>query len=246
MANVTSRAELIQYCYRALGDPLVNIDMTEEQADDIVDVAIEFFREYYFDGIERMYYKHLITQEDFDNKYVTLPDNILGVTKVYPSFGAQTQPYIFDIQYQMRMQDVQGLIGSNMVYYQQMQGHLALLDYMLNTAKQFRWNRLTSKLYIDQDWSIKDLVGDYLLIESYGAVDPDVSTKFWNERLFKKYCTALFKQQWGQNVGKYTGITLPGGVTLDGDAWYDKGKQEADDIEEHIMNMLSPLEMVIG
>ena len=248
MANVTSRTELIQYCYRALGSPLVTIDMTDEQADDIVDTAIEYFREYYFDAIERVYYKYQITQTDFDNRYLTLPDNIWGVTKVYPQVGTgnNSASYIFDAQYQLRMSDFNNLIGTSMQYFTQMQGHLALLDYLLNTQKQFRFNRLTNKLYIDQDWTAKDPVGDYLLMECYSVIDPDVNTKFWNERLFKRYVTALFKKQWGQNISKYKGITLPGGVTLDGAGMHAEGKEEAEAIENDIMGKLAPLEFTMG
>ena len=248
MAIVTSRTQLIDYCLRALGSPLVEINVTAEQIDDIVDQAIMFFREYYFDGIEKTYYKHLVTTEDVTNKYIILPDAIFGVTRVFPPIGAQTnsQMYIFDATYQLRMQDMQSLLSSSMIYYQQMQSHLALLEYMLNTAKMFRWNRLTNKLYIDQDWNLKVSAGYYILVECYSAIDPEVATKFWNERLFKKYVTALIKQQWGQNVGKYSGITLPGGVTLDGNKWYDLGKAEAEAVEQTIMLELAPLEMTIG
>jgi hypothetical protein len=124
--------------------------------------------------------------------------------------------------------------------------HISLIDYMLNPAKQFRWNKLTNKLYIDQNWSIKAIEGDYMLIDCYRALDPVDAPKFWDDRYLKKYVTALFKTIWGQNLSKFQGISLPGGVTIDGDKIYDQGKEEARDIEEEIMGKLAPLNFMIG
>lgn len=243
---VTSRTELIQYCYRALGSPLVEINMTDEQADDIVDMAIEFFREYYWDGVEDLYYKHKITPNDITNKYITLPDNIWGVKRVFPNSGvSNTNTNIFDLQYQMRMNDLRDVTSTSMIYYSQMMSHLSLLDNMLNAQRQFRWNRLTSKLYIDLNWDAKMMPEEYILVDAYGVIDPVANAKFWDERYFKKYTTALFKKQWGQNVSKYSGITLPGGITLDGDKIYQQGKDESEEIEEFIRNQ-SPLQFILG
>jgi hypothetical protein len=248
MANVTSRDELIQYCYRKLGAPLVEINITDEQADDVVDDAIAYFRDYYWDGIERVYLKHLVTATDITNKYITLPDLIFGVNRVFPTTGTQanSDANIFDVQYQLRMNDLRDLTSTSMIYYVQSMMHLDLLDQILNTQKQFRWNKLTSKLYIDQNWNAKIAEGEYILIDCYRALDPDDATKFWNDNNLKHYVTALLKRQWGGNIKKFGGITLPGGVTLDGQALYEEGKQEAEDIENEIMGKLSPLDFIMG
>lgn len=247
MAIVTSRAGLIDYCYRKLGAPLVEINMTDEQADDIVDEALGFFRDYYFDGIEKVYFKHLITEQDRTNQYITLPDNIFGVNRVFPSTGiASAQTNIFDLQYQLRMNDLRDLTSTSMIYYVQVMQHMDLLDQLLNAYRQYRWNKLTNKLYIDMDWINKTAVDDYLIIDAYTALDPTIAPKFWDDRLFKHYVVALMKKQWGSNIKKFSGITLPGNITLDGQALYDEGKQEAEDVETDIMGKLSPLEFVMG
>ena len=247
MAHVTSRVELVDYCYRHLGAPLVEINMTEEQADDLVDEAIGFFRDYYFDGIEKAYVKHQIVETDMTNGYIILPDLVFGVNRVFPTAGTtSSQTNIFDLQYQLRMNDLRDLTSTSMIYYTQVMQHISLIDNLLNTQKQFRWNKLTNKLYIDQNWSKKVAVGEWILIDCYMALDPQEAPKFWDDRYFKKYCSALFKRQWGQNISKFGGITLPGGVTIDGDKIYEQGKQEADDIEADIMTKLAPLEWVLG
>jgi hypothetical protein len=143
------------------------------------------------------------------------------------------------------MNDLRDVTSTSMIYYTQMMGHLALLDNLLNTQKQFRWNRLTNKLYIDQDWSVKNPLDTFILIDCYTVIDPTVNTKFWNDRYFKKYCVALFKKQNGQNIKKYNGIALPGGVQLDGQAMYDEGVKEATDLEMWIANQ-APLDFILG
>ncbi len=244
---VTSREELVQYCYRKLGAPLVEINITDEQADDCVSEAMSFFRDYHWDGIEKMYFKHKITNEDITNKYVTLPNSIIGVNRVFPTSGLPTSSTnIFDLQYQLRMNDLRDLTSTSMIYYTQVMQHIALIDNLLNTYKQFRWNRLSNKLYIDQDWGTKLKLDEYILIDAYSVLDPDQSPKYWDERILKHYVTALMKKQWGSNIKKFGGITLPGGIQLDGQALYDEGKAEAEDIEQDIMGKQAPLEFVMG
>ena len=242
-----TRDKLIQYCYRALGAPLVEINITDEQASDNVDEAISFFRDYYWDGIERVYLKHLIIEEDQTNGYIILPDLIFGVNRVFPTTGVgNAANNIFDLQYQLRMNDLRDLTSTSLIYYSQVMSHLSLIDNLLNTQKQFRWNKLTNKLYIDQNWTAKTVVGQYILVDCYRALDPETATKFWDNRIFKDYCTASLKKQWGQNISKYSGITLPGGVTIDGQSIYEQGKQELEDIRDDMINNQSPLEWNVG
>lgn len=242
-----SKAELIEYCKRKLGSPLVEINMTDEQYDDAIHEALSFFRDYYFDGIEQMYFKHQVTQTDIDNKYITLPDTIFGVRRVFNSTGTSSaQSNIFDLQYQIRMNDLRDLTATSIIYYTQVMQHLDLLDQTLNTYKQFRWNHLTNKLYIDENWTYKEAVGQYIVIDCYTALDPADAPKYWDNRTLKHYATALMKKQWGANIKKFSGVTLPGGITLDGQALYEEGKQEAEDVETDIMGKLAPLEFNLG
>lgn len=250
MAIVTNREELKQYCLRSLGAPLINIDVSDEQMEDRIDEAIAYFREYYFDGIEKVYLKHQLTQEDIDNQYIQLPDHVWSINRIFPfpTSSSSSQLNIFDLQYQLRMNDLRDLTSTSMIYYQQVMSHISLIDYLLNTQKQFRFNKLNGKLYIDDRWNANRGLGldQWLIFDAYTALDPAESPKLWNERLFKEYTTALFKRQWGSNLSKYQGITLPGGITLDGQRILDEGKQEMEQIEEQIMNQLSPLEWYMG
>lgn len=244
--TVTNQLELTQYCLRKLGAPLVEINITDEQMDDCINEGISYFRDYYWDGIEKMYLKHQIVQADIDNGYITLPDNIFGVNRIFPGPGsAGVNTNIFDLQYQMRMNDMRDLTSVSMVYYTQMMQHIDLLDQLLNTQKQFRFNKLTNKIYIDENWNYKEAVGAWLVFDCYSSFDVATTPKFWDDRWFKHYITALFKKQHGQNIKKFGGITLPGGVQIDGQAIYDEGVQEIKEVEDFIQNQ-APLEWVMG
>lgn len=246
---VTSREQLKQYALRDLGAPLITIDISDEQMEDRIDEAISFFRDYYFDGIEKAFYRHQITQQDIDDKFIQLPDHVWAVTRIfpYPTSSSSSQLNIFDLQYQLRMNDLRDLTSTSLIYYSQVMSHIALIDNLLNKQKQFRFNKLNGKLYIDQNWGSEGLAVDqYLLCDVYTAVDPTESPRMWDDRFLKKYTTALFKQQWGSNVKKFSGIQLPGGAMLDGQALYEEGKSEVEAIEESVMGKLAPLEWQMG
>ena len=243
--SVTNKEELAAFALRALGEPLVEVDITDEQKADLIDEAIEFFRDHYFDGIEKMYLKHQITAQNIADGYILLPDLIFGVTGIW-SAGTLTSTNIFDVQYQLRMNDLRDLTSTSLIYYNQVMSHIALIDQMLNTSKMFRYNKLNNKLYIDQNWTAKAIEGNYYIVECYRALDPVEVPKLLDNRLMKKYVTALFKRQWGQNISKYTGITLPGGITIDGASIYQQGKDEQDEVEDFIIQNSGPCEMFIG
>jgi len=246
---VINREGLKSYALRALGAPLITIDVADEQAEDRIDEALAFFREYYFDGIEKVYYKHLVTTQNVTDTYIALPDTIWSVNRIfpYPTSSGSSSVNIFDLQYQLRMNDLKDLTSTSLIYYQQAMSHIALIDNLLNVQKQFRFNKLNGKLYIDQNWGIAGLAaGQYLLFDVYTALDPATSPRLWDDRLFKEYTIALFKKQWGTNVKKYQGIQLPGGVTIDGQSLYEEGKAEQAEIEDKIMSQLSPLEFFMG
>ena len=244
---VTNRDQLKEYVLRALGAPLVTIDVTEEQIDDRIDQAIAYFNEYYWDGITKELFKHQITAEDISNKFIPVPDHIWSLTRVFSaSNSGGGQPNIFDLEYQLRMNDLRDLTSTSLIYYSQVMSHISLLDYMLNAQRQFRFNRLAGKLYLDLDWEAKIREGEWILVEAYAALDPAQSPKMWNERIFKEYVIALIKSQWATNIKKYSNISLPGGVMLDGQSLYQEANDEIRDIEEHILNNSAPLDMFMG
>lgn len=247
MAVVTTRIGLIEYCLRALGEPVVEINIDEQQVEDRVDEAIEYFRQYHFDGIEKVYLKHQITQQNITDKFITVPDLIYGITKVYPiASGTSTSKSIFDLQYQLRLNDLYDLTSTSVMYYTQVMSHLALLDLTLNGHPLYRFNRLSNKLYIDTEWQDKMEIGNYILVECYRAMDPADAPRMYNESWIKHYTTALIKKQWAVNLKKFTGLQLPGGVSIDGPALYAEAVSEIKELEDEMMNKSAPLEFFLG
>lgn len=247
MAVVANREQLKAYVLRALGAPLINIDVATEQLEDRIDEAIAYFREYYWDGIKKEYFKHQITAQNKIDKYIAIPDHIWSIINVFnASNSTNGQPNIFDLEYQLRMNDLRDLTSTSIIYYEQVKQHISLLQHRLNADRQFDFNRLEGKLYLNLNWDVKISEGAWIMLECYAALDPETSPKMWNERLFKEYVIALTKMQWAQNLSKYQGMTLPGGVTLDAQTMYNAAQDEIEKIEDQIMNSMAPLSFFIG
>jgi len=246
MPLVNSRETLKQYCLRALGAPVLEINVDDDQLEDRLEEALEYWKIYHYDGIERIYLKHVITEEDVVNKYVPLSDAIYGVTRVIPMSQTSSSKNIFDIQYQLRLHDLYDLSSTSIIYFKSVMAHISLLDFELNGPQLYRFNRLTNKLFIDAKWGAELIVGTIVVVECYRAMDPEANTRVYSEPWLKKYTTALFKRQWGQNLSKFTGIQLPGGVTLDGDKIFQAGSDEIKELEDEMLNKSAPLDMFIG
>lgn len=244
---VTTREELKNYCLRALGEPVVEVNVDEDQLEDRIDEAIEHWRVYHPDGTAEVYLKHQVTEEDVQNRYIPIPDIVYGITKVYPiSAGTSTSKSIFDLQYQLRLNDLYDLTSVSIIYYQQVMNHLALLDMTLNRQPSYRFNRYTNRLNIDIDWVNQIKAGEFILFKCYRALDPSETPRMLNEAWLKHYTTALFKRQWAVNIKKFQGLQLPGGVTLDGDKLYDEAMGEIKDLEDSLQNKAAPLEFFMG
>lgn len=246
MATAT-REQLKEYCLRELGAPVLEINVDEDQLEDRIDEAIEYFRLYHHEGTEKIYMKHQITQTDIDNRYIPVPDLVYGITRVFPIVAATSSSNsIFDLQYQLRLNDLYDLTSTSIIYYESVMNHLALLDLVLNGHPLYRFNRLQNRLHLDINWSEDISVGQYILVEAYRALDPTTFTRMWNEPWLKHYTTALFKKQWGTNLKKFQGLQLPGGVTIDGDSIYKEGKEEQEALEQDLLNKSAPLEFFMG
>lgn len=242
---VTTREQLKQYALRALGAPVVQINVAEEQLQDRLDEAIAYFQLYHYDGIERMYLKHQITQSDVNNQYITLPDYVYGVKRVIPFRQGSSSQNLFDVQYQLRLNDLYELTNTSMLYYSMVMQHMTLLDQMLNGYPQFEFNRLGGKLYLEVN-KTKMIVDDYMIVECYRALDPATNTKMYNEPWLKLYVEALFKKAWATNLKKFQGMQLPGGVTIDGQSMYLEAVQEVKDLEDELQTKSAPLGFMVG
>jgi hypothetical protein len=241
---IYTREQLKQYCLRALGDPVIEINVSDEQLEDRMDDAIAFYGMYHYDGTERIYFKHKLTQQDINNRYVQLPDNIIGITRIF-SLNTNSSNSILNYETQFRMDMIANLHSSNIVDYQMTMNHLQMLDSLLSGQTLLRFNKNNNKLFIDINWD--KLTSDhYIMLDSYSIIDPEVNTKMYRDIWLRQYVTAKFKAQWGQNLSKYQGVSMPGGVTIDGQSMYDLAQSEIAALEQQAIGESAPLDMFIG
>ena len=247
MAKPITREDFKEYCLRALGKPVINIDVADTQVEDRVDEALRYYWDYHFDGSEKIYYKHLITEEDKTNKYIELPENIIGAVRIFPlGFYSSTNDNMFNVQYQIALNDLYTLTSYDLVPYYMMMQHLNVIQEVLVGVKPIRYNRHRNRLHVDMTWNLVE-AGQYLVVEAYEVVDPDVWTNVWADRWLMQYCTALIKRQWGNNLTKFIGMQLPGGVTMNGQRILDEAREEIEKLEkEMITNYALPISDMIG
>lgn len=246
MATITTKEQFREYCLRRLGKPVIDINVDDDQVDDRIDDALKYYWDYHFDGTSKIYYKHQFTQQDIDNKYITLPQNIIGAVNIFDIGDYIATNNIFNIRYQIALNDLYTLTYQSMVPYYMAFQHLQLLEQLLVGKQPIRYNRNTNKLYVDVNWD-KITVGYYLVVEAYEVVDPDTYNDVWNDRWLQKYATALIKRQWGANLTKFTGLQLPGGVQFNGEKIYNDAVTEIDEMEkEMILSYSLPVSDMIG
>ena len=251
MANPTSRATLIDYCKRRLGDPVIEINVDEDQLEDRVDEALQYYQEYHSDATLRTYLKHQVTATDVSNEYISLSSNIIFVSKLFPISSSFNSSFnFFDIKYQMMLNDIADLqnFAGDLAYYEQMQQYLSLLDVKLNGHPQVQFQRKQNRLYIFGDFADNDIKeGEYIVAEVYEIVDPSTHTSVFNDMWVKEYTTALIKQQWGSNLLKFEGMQLPGGVVLNGRQIFDDATTDIDKLRETIrMEHEMPPDFFVG
>lgn len=238
MAVPNSRSTLIDYCKRRLGDPVIEINVDEDQLEDRVDEALQYYQEYHSDATVRTYLKHLVTATDVSNEYISLSTDILFVSKLFPLSSSFNSSFnFFDIKYQMMLNDIADLqnFAGDLAYYEQMQQYLSLLDIKLNGHAQVQFQRKQNRLYIFGDFQDGDIkAGEYLVAEVYQIVDPTTHTSVFNDMWLKEYTTALIKQQWGANLIKFDGVQLPGGIVLNGRQIFDDATTDIDKLRETI------------
>ncbi|MCA6381938.1 MAG: hypothetical protein IM620_00450, partial [Cytophagales bacterium] len=211
MALPVSRQTFKDYCLRRLGAPVTQINVDDDQVDDRIDDALQYYWDFHFDGTSKTYYKAQITQQDYNNKYITLPENIIGAVHVFPIGSSLSTNNLFNIRYQIALNDLYDLTATTMVPYYMAMQHIQLLEQLLVGQHPIRFNRRMNRLYVDMDWDRLN-VGEFVIVEAFQVVDPDTYTKVWSDRWLQKYATELIKQQWGQNLIKFQGVSLPGGM----------------------------------
>lgn len=267
MPTINSREELIDYCLRKLGKPVIQINVDHKQCEDRIDEALLFFAERHFDGVEKGYFKYKLTQTDIDRKYIETdnigpingitgdsPDgsNIVSVVKIF-QFGNFTSIDMFDIRYQLALTDYfginRGLAGSpalGMATYDSTKRYIKIIQDFFQPEKAIRFSKVTNRLYLDG--SMDDVSpGNYIIVEAYAALDPEKFTEIYNDRWLQNYCTALIKRQWGANMAKYDGVALPGGITMKGAQIYAEAVQELAQIENEFLRSYElPVDFMMG
>jgi len=232
---LTSKALLKEYCLRRLGHPVIEINVDEEQCDDRVSDALQYFAEYHFDGVEKVFLKHTITADDITNEYIAMADPVISVIRVLPipNFNA-FQTGFFNEEFQLRIQDLNTFTGSSLINWQMSLQNWSMVDHLFTVTPTIHFNRKQNKLYLETNWSDKFSVGDILIVEAYRILDPDTYTEVYDDMFLKQYATTLIKRQWGENLKKFEGVQLPGGVTLNGKTIYDEAVEEINKIEEQM------------
>ena len=281
MAQPSTRQELIDYCKRKLGAPVLEINVADEQIEDLVDDAVQFFQERHFDGVYPAFFKYKVTQNDIDrgrasldkgapvgiatttvttnivgtattfsyyenSNYLQIPPNIIGINKVFTFDGSNSiSSNMFSVKYQLFLNDVYYWGAVEILSYAMVKTYLEDLDFLLTTQKQIRFNKRQDRMYLDIDWASIN-AGHYFIIDCYSTLDPNDYGRVWNDSFIKPYLTSLIKKQWGQNMMKFTGVKLPGGVELNGRQMYDDAQREIDILMEKMSNTyeLPPLDMI--
>lgn len=317
MANPSTRQELIDYCLRKLGHPVIEINIDDDQLEDRIDEAFQYYRDFHFDGVEsvylsekisattiqisgsnaasftngekitgstsgatsyvysnisanRMFVKntsgtfvenetitgansgatattYAITMGNFDNKYLSLSNSVISVQRVLPFSSTTRGIDLFDVRYQILLNDLYSLQSTDLIYYSQVKTQLNLINDLLVGQKPIRFNRHQNRLYIDMNWGDDVDIGDYIIVEAYRILDPDTFTDVYNDGFLKRYATALIKQQWGVNLKKFEGVQLPGGVTLNGQKIFDEATDELNQLREEVKTTYQlPVDFFVG
>ena len=255
MAEPATRENLKQYALRALGKPVIEINADDDQLEDRIDEALQFYQQYHYDGIRRTYLKYQYTQADYDrinantsevatknsisttwqegNGFIVVPESIISVINIFP-FSSKGTLNLFDVRYQLRLNDLYDFSSTSIVNYDVVMRHLDFLDHILVGEKPLRYNQNDNRLYIDMDWKNDLQVGEFLVIECYRKLDPSVYTDVFNDMMLKRYVTALFKKQWGANLSKFNGVAMLGGTTLNGQQIFSEALTDIERLEKEI------------
>lgn len=247
MAIPSSRSQFKDYVLRSLGHPVIEINVSDDQVEDRIDQALKYYADYHFDATDRTYYKHQVTDADKANKYITLPDNIIGAVSIFsvgdPSVRADD---LFNIRYQIALNDLYTLTSVSLVPYYMAMEHLSLITELLVGKQPIRFSRHRNILNVDMDWNTFK-TGEYLVVEAYQVIDPDTYTDVWGDRWLYTYTEQLVKRQWGNNLKKYDGMQMPGGISFNGQKIYDEADAEIKRMEEEmIMNYSLPVLDMVG
>ena len=239
MATPSSRATMKEFCLRRLGKPVIEINIDDDQMDDRIDEALMYYQDYHFDGVEKTWLKHVVTETDKTNEYITVTDsNTIGIINIFDIGDATSTNNLFNVRYQIALNDLYDLSRYDLVPYFMNFMNIRFIEEMLVGKQPLRYNRHQNRLHIDMDWG-KVTAGDYIIAEVYKKLDPDTYTDVWGDRWLSRYATALIKRQWGSNLTKFVGMQLPGGVQFNGEQILQQGLDEKQRLEDEMISSYS-------
>ena len=246
MAQPTTRKEFKEFCLRKLGKPVIEINVDQDQVEDRIDEALSYYWDYHFDGAERTFLKHTVTQDDIDNKYFDVPEEIIGAIRVFNIGSNITSSGMFNVQYQFLLNNLHDLTNYNTIHFVMSMQHIQYMEEILVGAQPIRYNRHMNKLHIDTDWK-RISVGQVIVLECYQIVNPEVYKDVWKDRWLQNYATAKIKYQWGSNLTKFVGMSLPGNVQFNGEQILNDARDEIQRLEEDMITSYSlPVMDMIG
>ena len=270
MATPSSRETLKQYALRALGKPVIDINVDDDQLEDRLDEAYQYYAQYHYDGIRRTYLKYKLTSADKtrlsntnaisesatdgsvtttwneDQNYLIVPQSVVSIINIFP-FSNKGNLNLFDVRYQLRLNDLYDFSSTSIINYDVVLRHLDFLDHILVGEKPLRFNQHDNRLYIDMDWKNDLQIGEYMVIECYRKLDPSVYTDVFDDMYLKRYATALIKKQWGANLSKFNGVQMLGGVTMNGETIYQQALDEITKLEEEMkLGFELPVNYMVG
>jgi len=279
-----NRQDFIEYCLRKLGAPVLEINVDDEQIEDAVDDGIQMFNERHFDGVERMYLKYRISQDDLDrgrarndsgstnsagivttvgtsstitgygattsnwyetSNFIQVPDSVVGVEKIFKFDSSSISSGMFSIKYQLFLNDLYYFNSVELMQYAMTKTYLEDIDFLLTPDKQVRFNKRQGRLYLDMDWGAQSL-DNYLVLDCFRALDPEDFNQIYNDIFLKEYVTLLIKRQWGQNMIKFKGVKLPGGIEMNGREIYDDAERALESFRDRfkLEYELPPLDFI--
>jgi hypothetical protein len=234
MAVPTTRKLFKDYCLRRLGFPVIDINVDDGQVEDRIDDALAYYRDFHFDGTEHVYLSYKITQSDVDNKYITLPEDINYVIRIFDIGRATSTSNLFNIRYQIHLNDLFDFSSTTYVPYVMGMRHIEELEQIFVGSKPIRFNRHNNRLYVDMKWDKDVKVDDYVIVDCYRVLDSETFSDVWSDPWLKKYATALIKKQWGENLKKFEGMNLPGAVKFNGQKIWDEANEEVNALEKEM------------
>ena len=259
MAQPTTKEEFKSFCKRKLGDGAIQINVTDEQIDDRVAEAIRYYQEYHYDGHIESYLPHQISSNDFiengdrTDVVIEMDDEIMGVNEIFPIgyYSSSSINNIFNVVYQFALNDLYNLASQDLTPYYMGRMNLSLIEELLVGKQPIQYNKVENKLHLIMDEDRVD-IGDYIIIDAYLRVVPEkMITKngqniypfkdVWKDKWLQNYATALIEQQWGTNLSKFSGMSLPGNVTFDGNGILERANTKLEKLEEQLSTQYAPV-----